>query len=420
MGETAKIIAGGSICLLSLFFCPQDAFAQNSDSENPKSELDILDKLQLSANLRLRYQGVDRGAGLGGGDALTLRAFGTAQANLGHGFNVLGEVEAIAALVDDFNDGTDPLSDRAFIPDPEGIAINRLKVVSETLPKTRVSLGRQRIVLNDWRFIGSFPFRQNDQTLDAFRVETRAIDFGNDTGVLDVGVFDKVNRPLGPDNPEGTFSGTSWYANYGITTPIGRVVGFHYDFALITPEGDNSTVTTGARLLGRLHRPDFGVIWEGSYAVQRDNGDNPNDFSADYWLGSLRLEPNDWAFRIRGEELGAEDGQSLQTPLASLHRFSGLADQFIITPPDGLRDLSVLVERKLGQVGPFERIKIGARAHHFEDAGGDETYGNELDFTLSARVGKALISLEHARYDSESFSVDTRSTVLSVSYVFDN
>ena len=406
--------------LLSLFFYPHHAFAQNSDTENPKSESDILDRIQLSANLRLRYQGVDRGADLGDGDALTLRAFGTAQANLGHGFNVLGEVEAIAAIVDDFNDGTDPLSGRAFIPDPEGIAVNRLKIVSETIPKTRVSLGRQRIALNDWRFIGSFPFRQNDQTLDAFRVETRVIDFGNDTGVLDVGVFDKVNRPLGPDNPIGTFSGTSWYANYGVTTPIGRLVGFHYDFALVTPEGDESTATTGARLLGRLHSPDFGVIWEGSYAVQRDNGENPNDFSADYWLGSLRLEPNDWAFMLRGEELGAENGQSLQTPLASLHRFSGLADQFIITPPDGLRDLSILVERKLGQVGPFERIKIGARAHHFNDAGGDVTYGNELDLTLSARVGKAMISLEHARYEAESFSVDTRSTVISVSYVFDN
>ena len=97
-----------------------------------------------------------------------------------------------------------------------------------------------------------------------------------------------------------------------------------------------------------------------------------------------------------------------------------MADQFIITPPDGLRDLSILVERKLGQVGPFERIKIGARAHHFNDAGGDVTYGNELDLTLSARVGKAMISLEHARYEAESFSVDTRSTVISVSYVFDN
>jgi len=419
MGGTAKIIAGGSIYLLSLFLCPLHTYAQDSTSDYSKPESDILDRIQLSANLRLRYQGVDRGAGLGDADALTLRAFGTAQANLGYGFNILGEVEAIAALVDNFDDGTDPLSGRAFIPDPEGIAINRLKIVSETLPKTRVSLGRQRIALNDWRFIGSFPFRQDDQTFDAFRVETRAIDFGNDTGVLDIGVFDQANRPLGPDNPEGIFTGTSWYANYGVTTPIGRIVGFHYDFSLVTPEGDNSTATTGARLLGRLHSPDFGVIWEGSYAVQKDNRDNLNDFSADYWLGSLRLEPKAWAIMLRGEELGADNGQSLQTPLASLHRFSGLADQFSITPPDGLRDLSVLVERKIGQVGPFERIKIGARAHHFADAGGDVTYGNELDLTLSARVGKALISLEHARYEAQSFSVDTRSTVLSVSYVFD-
>ena len=118
--------------------------------------------------------------------------------------------------------------------------------------------------------------------------------------------------------------------------------------------------------------------------------------------------------------MGAQDGQSLQTPLASLHRFSGLADQFIITPPDGLRDLSFLVERKLGQIGPFERVKIGAHAHQFKDAGGDLTYGTELDLTLSARVGKALISLEHARYEADNFSEDTRSTVVSLSYAFGN
>jgi len=422
VGGTKKLLLYGSIISLSYLSSPALAFGQDSNANLGEQEKtpNILDKIELSANLRLRYQAFDLEESQPNGDALTLRAFGTAQVNLGHGFNVLGEVEAITALVDEFNDGTDPASGRALIPDPEGVSINRLKIVSETLPKTRVSLGRQRIALNDWRFIGSFPFRQNDQTFDALRVETRAIDFGNDTGVFDAGVFNQVNRPLGPDNPIGTFNGTSWYANYGVTTPIGRVVGFHYDFSLITPEGDESTATTGARLRGRLHSPDFGVIWEGSYAVQTDNRDNPNDFSVDYWLGSLRLEPKEWAFMIRGEELGAENGQSLQTPLASLHRFSGLADQFTITPPDGLRDLSFLVERNFGQVGPFERIKIGAHAHRFEAAGGGITYGNELDLTLSARVGKALISLEHARYEAESFSVDTRSTVISASFAIGN
>ena len=164
MGGTKKLLLYGSIISLSYLFSPALAFGQDSDANLGEQEKtpNILDKIELSANLRLRYQGLDLEEGHPNGDALTLRAFGTAQVNLGHGFNVLGEVEAITALVDEFNDGTDPASGRAFIPDPEGVAINRLKIVSETLPKTRVSLGRQRIALNDWRFIGSFPFRQND------------------------------------------------------------------------------------------------------------------------------------------------------------------------------------------------------------------------------------------------------------------
>lgn len=402
--------------VLSLFACP--VFAQSLEAETTYANSDFLDRIRVSLDLRARYQTITREADLDDGQALTLRGFGTVEMDLGNRVSLLGEIEATGALIGRYNDGTDVQSSRPFIPDPEGFGLNRLTFVSETIPNTRASLGRQRIALDDWRFLGSFPFRQNDQTIDGLRIERRELDFGNKTGVLDIGLFNQVNRPLGPDNLNGTFEGPSWYANYGLTTKIGRLGAFHYDFLLKTDVSDASSRTTGVRLLGRRHSPSFGVVWEASYARQSDKGDNPREYDTDYWLGRLRLEPGDWAFVIRGEELGSDDGHSLQTPLASLHRFSGLADQFLQTPPAGLRDVSLSVERNFGRVGPFDRVRVVVAAHRFEDAGGDIAYGDEVDLSLSARVGDALIAIEHARYTADQFSTNTQSTVLSVSYAF--
>ena len=406
----------GLVCLtMGVTAMPCISAAQEDDST-----LKILDHIDFSLDNRLRYQSIQSSDGEPDAEALTLRVRGSAEIELGHNTHLLGEVEVVEAFIEDFNDGTETLSNSAFIPDPEGVVLNRLKLVSEIVPKTRTTLGRQRIALDDWRFLGAFPFRQNDQTADALRAETRAIDFGNETGLLDVGVINQINRPLGPNNVVGTFTGTSWYANYGVTTAIGRAGAFHYDFSLRTPTSDDSTRTTGVRLLGRRHSKNFGVIWEASYARQTDSGGNPKDFNAGYSLASLTIEPGDWGFTIRGEELGAENGASVQTPLASLHRFSGLADQFLVTPPDGLRDLSISVKRDIRKIGPLENVQLKTTAHHFQDAGGDTTYGNEIDFEISAQLGDALISIEHARYNADNFSNNTNSTVVSLSYAFAN
>jgi len=84
----------------------------------------------------------------------------------------LAEVEGNIGLIDDFNDGTRNETGLPFIPDPDGFELNRLAIVSEAVDGVRVTAGRQRIALDDWRFIGAFPFRQNDQTFDAIRFET--------------------------------------------------------------------------------------------------------------------------------------------------------------------------------------------------------------------------------------------------------
>jgi len=374
---------------------------------------------RFSGDARLRYQTLDRDDFAQDGEALTLRFRGAIELDIFNKTSVLAEVEGVTSLIDDFNDGTGNNPLFPVIPDPDGLELNRLQIISEAIPKTRVTLGRQRLALDDWRFIGAFPFRQNNQTIEALRVETTA--FG--PGVLDAGYFNKVRRPLGDDNINGVFSGDSFFANYSLATPFGRVSAFHYATQLQTgPQGPNrdvaSSQTTGVRLFGRRDWDGFAAAWEGSYALQSDFADNPNNYEADYKLAELTLSPRDFTFKARGEVLGSDNGQALQTPLASLHRFQGFADQFLTTPADGIRDFSILAQYDFGAVGPFSNVRTFARQHWFEADTDGRNYGKELNLSLKAQLNRTGFSLEYANYNADTFSSDTQAIFLTTEISF--
>ena len=53
------------------------------------------------------------------------------------------------------------------VADPENYDLNRLQLTNSSLPGTVITLGRQRILLDDQRFVGNVGWRQNEQTFDA-------------------------------------------------------------------------------------------------------------------------------------------------------------------------------------------------------------------------------------------------------------
>lgn len=375
-------------------------------------------KPRFSGDVRLRYQHTNTDDLEEVGDALTLRFKGAAEFDIFPKTTFLAEIETSTTIIEDFNDGVNQNITRPFIPDPNGVSLNRLQLVSEIVPETRISFGRQKIELDDKRFIGAFSFRQNEQTADALRIETKTIG----PGTLDIGYINKVLRPLGSDNAVGEFNGDSWYANYNVATSLGRISAFHYALELETgPEVtrlDQSTLTTGVRLFGRRHWDGFGLVWEGSYAVQRDHSANPNDFEVDYGLAQLSLEPGPFKVKTRVEILGDDDGVSLQTPLASLHDFQGLSDQFIQTPADGLRDYSLTTVYEVGGIGPFESVRTFARHHWFQANSDGRDYGTEFNAALQAKLSQFDLSLEYAAYKADGFSSDTQSIFFTTQYRF--
>ena len=374
---------------------------------------------RVSGDMRMRFQNLQRDDFNQNGQALTLRFLGTLEFNLLQKTSFLAEIEGITALIGDYNDGTGNKPLLPVIPDPEGLELNRLQIITEIVPKTRLTIGRQRLALDDWRFIGAFPFRQNGQTIEAIRFETTALG----PGILDFGYFNKVRRPLGEDNLNSVFTGDSFFSNYNLATLIGRVSLFHYATELETgPVGTlrqiESSQTTGVRVLGRRDWENVSIAWEGSYAQQSDYSNNLNDYSADYGLVEISIKPKAFTFKVRGEILGSDNGQGLQTPLASLHRFQGFADKFLRTPDEGVRDYSIFAQYDFGSIGPFSEVNTFARHHWFEADTDGRNYGRELNLSLRTKIHKRRFALEYADYKADTFSNDTKAVFLTTEISF--
>jgi len=86
---------------------------------------------RVSGDLRLRYQHLQRDDFADDGQALTLRFQGALEAKISEKTYILGEIEGVKAVVEDFNDGTGRRPQFPFIPDPEGLELNRLQIITE-------------------------------------------------------------------------------------------------------------------------------------------------------------------------------------------------------------------------------------------------------------------------------------------------
>jgi len=100
---------------------------------------------------------------------------------------------------DDFNDTTNNKATFPVAADPDITEINELWISWAGLPQTAVKIGRQKINIDNQRFIGTVGWRQNDQTFDAVRLTNSSLDH---VDVMYTHVRN-VNRIQGDDNPLG-------------------------------------------------------------------------------------------------------------------------------------------------------------------------------------------------------------------------
>jgi hypothetical protein len=361
---------------------------------------------------RLRYENVDQAGLPRDAEATTIRIRSGVQASTGP-LSAIVEMQGNLALVGDYYDGLHGTATRPLIADPQNIALYRAQLQYRT-QAVALTVGRQRIALDDERFVGPVPFRQNGQTFDAARVEWTGVkglkaDLTYAWRVNTVWGIDGVGarpRSIGGDNVLGNLS----YAG-----PVGTITGFAYlvDQDEAAVQGFRlSSQTYGARLAGaRALAKAVKLTYQLSYATQSDYDRNPNRYRVDYYLIDAGLELHALKLGAGYEVLGADKGVALaafETPIATGFKFQGWADKLLTTPPDGVRDLYGNVGYGWKQAGPFKALTLQAVYHRFAADRHSRLYGDEIDLLASAKLGKTSLSARYADYQADGFATDTR------------
>lgn len=82
-------------------------------------------------------------------------------------FSARVEVEHIDPIGNDnFNSTTNGKPTRPVVADPGETEINQLYLRYQGVPATTLTFGRQRVILDNARFVGNVGFRQDEQTID--------------------------------------------------------------------------------------------------------------------------------------------------------------------------------------------------------------------------------------------------------------
>ena len=374
-------------------------------------------KVDLNVRARYSYADID---GLDTANAQTLRTRLGYTTGVYAGFRAAVQLEDNRALdYDEYNAaGLNGQPGLAVIADPEDTELNQawlsydakgLLGLEGEKEQALLKVGRQRIILDDARFVGNVGWRNLEQTFDAASVLLKLGETDGGVGLF-YAYVSEVNRIFGPD-ADRDFDSDSHLINASIKTPLGNLTGFAYllDFE---DAAALSSQTYGARVTNL--RPFPGSDSDGlklgyaaSYAFQTDYADSPLDYDAHYVLGEVRLV-TDTVFGGVGYELLGSDGgdAAFQTPLGTNHKFNGFADVFLNTPAVGLQDYYAFLGTKI--TTPFKGQFV-VTYHEFESDDGGDDLGWEIDAVLAQKLTQNLTFLtKYAHYEGGDSAIADR------------
>lgn len=368
---------------------------------------------------RLRFEGVDQDPMSNDAEAVTWRARLGFETGKAWETALLIEGDLIWPLDSDYNSTTNGNTAYPVVADPETYEINRLQLVNTRIPQTTVTLGRQRIVLDDHRFVGNVGWRQNEQTFDSLRIVNKTVT----NLTFDVAYVAQANRVFGKDSPQGRYEGDSYLANVSYQFPVGKLTGFGYwlqfdPIAGVPAAVRESSETFGVRFTGERPLSKFKLAYVASYATQQESGDNPVSFDNDYYLMELTGTYRQYSVGVGVEMLEGNGAKGFTTPLATLHKFQGWADKFLTTPPNGIDDRYVNAGVTLKGLGPLDTLAAQVSYHEYTAERVSLDYGSEIDLQLQAKWRRFLGTVKYADYAADRFLTDTTKFWVQLDYVW--
>ena len=375
----------------------KEAYAQAETSPAETSLAYALTSGSPNLDLRLRYEQVDQENISDTGDALTLQTLAGWQTTSWRGWSGKAELINVGRASDEYNDGLNGKTQYPVIPDPDDTDINQLYLDFEGLPATKLRGGRQRIQLDNGRFVANNGFRQVMQVFNGVSLDNNSLLNTR----LYAAYLTRVKTSSTRQHETSTVLLNARYALFKDHALTGY--GYFQDQPNAIPAAafqgpapsDTSNQIAGLRATGEHPiGSQWRIVYTTEYARQSDYADGDARIDADYFHlgGGARIA--NLLLRADYQALGSNDGAyAFQMPLGTRHPFQGWADRFVVTPSHGIRDSFV------SGIADIDKFRVMAAFHTFRSDVGGVDFGEEIDLGIAyAFFDKLEGKFEYADY----------------------
>jgi hypothetical protein len=389
--NTTKLFPTGRACLCLILLLAGVPIPSIADGDIAAAIRDG----KTSLGLRYRYESVDQANTLKNASAPTLRTTLGLTSGTVAGWRGLLEFEDVAVVGGQaYNSGSNGRTQYSLVRDPVDTEVNQAYLDYAGLSDTLIRWGRQRIIIDNARFVGNVGWRQNEQTFDALTLTNDSVSkLGlSYSYVTNVNTIDGTNVDMSSSLVHLAYTGFS---------PLSVIAyGYFLDFTNTT--GDSKSLgirATGETAIGEPIK----ALYTLEYAKQSEYADAPSTVDADYLFAEAGVKGAAFMASIGYEVLGGDGIYGFSTPLATKHAFNGWADIFLSTPVDGLKDAMLTVG------GTVTGVKLEGVYHDFSADNGGANYGTEIDLLAVKKFGDHYtLGAKYANYSADSYAVDTR------------
>lgn len=305
---------------------------------------------------------------------------------------------------------TPNIANRPAIQDPRGAALTRGAFGFFGVDDTKLILGRQSIKLDNERHVGQYDFRQMPQTFDAIAITNESFPgfeayyaFASHVNTFAHG----ATRSVGQRQLSAHLFNFTYLA-----LPAGDMVAYGY-FVGDKDVPNNSSDTYGFRFKGDTEVTTASLLYEFEYATQRGRHNNPNKYTASYFLAQGGVRAENVTVKVgmdRQAGDAAANNRAFQTPLGTKD-FNGLARVFSTTPDRGLYDLFAKVDADIFGVDAYLAF------HRFQAQDGDSLrFGHEYDLRVFKQYNENIkFGFEFAKFVANTAGgfLDTRKVWLT-------
>jgi hypothetical protein len=353
-------------------------------------------KFDLDVRVRLEYDDETGVASITSASyAPTVRTrFGYTTAPL-YGFQAMAQAQNTSVIGPESNynaAGSNHEPHKPVIPDPPVTDLDQAWLGYSYTNILTLKGGRQRIDLDNQRFVSAVDWRQNIQTFDAATAHVQPVAHLDLTYSYLWDVHRVYGNVPGLSAIYGDYHSNSHLANISYSGwDYGRFVGYAYLLDLNNTAGaNNSCATYGGYFAGYAPvNNKLAFDYRTEFAWQENDGDSKLQYSAAYINAEAGACYQPFAAGAGWEDLGsgvnsgtAGGRASFRTPL-STHIFDGWAGLFITIPENGLHDLYAYAQVTLPAQIPLRFVY-----HKFDADSGGGDYGQEFDVLATWKFGQ--------------------------------